>query len=31
MHIEEGLEVFVVIDGLPIVNEAQKPKLVKFV
>lgn len=27
---EEGLDAFVVIDGLPIVSEEQKPKLIKF-
>lgn len=31
IHMEEGLDTFVVIDGLPIVTQEQKPKLVKFV
>lgn len=31
VRLEEGLDTFVVIDGLPLVNEEQKPKLVKFV
>ncbi|RVX66053.1 Eukaryotic translation initiation factor 3 subunit B [Exophiala mesophila] len=30
VRMEEGLDTFVVIDGLPIVNNEQKPKLVKF-
>ena len=30
VRMEEGLDTFVVIDGLPVVNEEQKPKLVKF-
>lgn len=31
LQMEEGLDTFVVIGDLPIVNEAQEPKLVKFV
>lgn len=27
---EEGLDAFVVVDGLPIVNEGNKGKLIKF-
>lgn len=27
---DEGLDTFVVVDGLPVVTEEQKPKLVKF-
>lgn len=30
VQLEQGYDTFVVIDGLPKVNEAQKPKLVKF-
>jgi translation initiation factor 3 subunit B len=30
VSMEEGLSTFVVVDGLPIVNESTKPKLVKF-
>ncbi len=30
VQLEQGYDAFVVIDGLPAVNEAQKPKLVKF-
>ncbi|KAF2842897.1 eukaryotic translation initiation factor 3 subunit B [Patellaria atrata CBS 101060] len=30
VRLEEGLDAFVVIDGLPIVNEEQKEKLIKF-
>ena len=30
MRLEEGLDAFVVIDGLPIVPEDSKQKLVKF-
>ncbi|KAG9785678.1 translation initiation factor eIF-3b, partial [Aureobasidium melanogenum] len=30
VRMEEGLDTFVVIDGLPIVSEEQKPKLIKF-
>lgn len=30
MRLEEGLDAFVVIDGLPVVPEESKPKLVKF-
>ncbi|RMZ80645.1 hypothetical protein DV738_g2632, partial [Chaetothyriales sp. CBS 135597] len=30
VRMEEGLDTFVVIDGLPIVTEEQKPKLLKF-
>lgn len=30
VQLESGLDTFVVVDGLPKVNEAQKPKLVKF-
>lgn len=30
VQLEQGLDTFVVIDGLPEVNEEQKPKLVKF-
>ncbi len=30
MRLEEGLDTFVVIDGLPIVSEDNKPKLVKY-
>jgi len=30
VQLEQGYETFVVIDGLPEVNEEQKPKLVKF-
>lgn len=31
VRLEEGLDTFVVIDGLPVVGEDAKPKLVKFV
>lgn len=31
MRLEEGLDTFVVIDGLPIVSEDARPKLVKFI
>ncbi|KAI5810180.1 eukaryotic translation initiation factor eIF2A-domain-containing protein [Peziza echinospora] len=30
VQLEEGLDAFVVVDGLPIVNEAAKTKLIKF-
>jgi len=30
VRLEQGLDSFVVIDGLPVVTEEQKPKLVKF-
>lgn len=30
MRLEQGLDSFVVIDGLPVVTEEQKPKLLKF-
>jgi hypothetical protein len=30
VQMEEGLDAFVVVDGLPIVTEDNKPKLVKF-
>ena len=30
VRLEQGLDAFVVIDGLPVVAEAQKEKLVKF-
>jgi translation initiation factor 3 subunit B len=30
VRLEQGLDTFVVVDGLPKVNEAQKPKLLKF-
>lgn len=30
VQLEQGLDTFVVIDGLPPVTEEQKPKLVKF-
>lgn len=30
VRLEEGLDAFVVVDGLPIVTEANKTKLVKF-
>jgi translation initiation factor 3 subunit B len=30
VQLDEGYDTFVVIDGLPAVNEDQKPKLVKF-
>ncbi|RYP40314.1 hypothetical protein DL768_010651 [Monosporascus sp. mg162] len=30
VQLEQGYDTFVVIDGLPLVNEEQKPKLVKF-
>ena len=30
VQLEEGLDTFVVVDGLPIVTEDNKPKLVKF-
>lgn len=30
MRLEQGLDAFVVIDGLPIVPEDSKPKLIKF-
>jgi translation initiation factor 3 subunit B len=30
VQLESGLDTFVVVDGLPKVNEEQKPKLVKF-
>jgi translation initiation factor 3 subunit B len=30
VQLEQGYDAFVVIDGLPPVNEEQKPKLVKF-
>lgn len=30
VRLEEGLDAFVVIDGLPIVPEESKPKLIKF-
>lgn len=31
VRLEQGLDAFVVVDGLPIVPEESKPKLVKFV
>jgi len=30
VQLEEGLDTFVVIDGLPLVNESTRPKLIKF-
>lgn len=30
VRMEEGLDAFVVIDGLPVVPEDSKPKLIKF-
>ncbi|KMU91099.1 eukaryotic translation initiation factor 3 [Coccidioides immitis H538.4] len=30
VRLEEGLDAFVVIDGLPVVPEESKPKLIKF-
>jgi translation initiation factor 3 subunit B len=30
VRLEQGLDAFVVVDGLPIVTDEQKPKLVKF-
>jgi translation initiation factor 3 subunit B len=30
VQLEEGLDTFVVIDGLPLVTEATRPKLIKF-
>lgn len=30
VQLEQGYDAFVVVDGLPKVNEEQKPKLVKF-
>lgn len=30
VQLEQGFDTFVVIDGLPVVTEDQKPKLVKF-
>ncbi len=30
VQLESGLDTFVVVDGLPTVDEAQKPKLIKF-
>ena len=30
VQLEQGYDAFVVVDGLPEVNEEQKPKLVKF-
>ncbi len=30
VRLEQGLDSFVVIDGLPVVTEEQKPKLLKF-
>lgn len=30
VQLEQGLDAFVVIDGLPVVEEATKPKLIKF-
>ena len=30
VRMDQGLDAFVVVDGLPIVNEEQKSKLVKF-
>lgn len=30
VQLEQGFDTFVVIDGLPVVTEEQKPKLVKF-
>ena len=30
MRLEEGLDAFVVIDGLPVIPVESKPKLVKF-
>lgn len=30
MRLEQGLDAFVVVDGLPVVPEESKPKLVKF-
>ena len=30
VQLEQGLDTFVVVDGLPAVTEEQKPKLVKF-
>lgn len=30
VQLESGLDTFVVVDGLPTVDEGQKPKLVKF-
>lgn len=30
VRLEEGLDAFVVLDGLPVVSQDSKPKLVKF-
>ena len=30
VRMEEGLDAFVVVDGIPVVDQDQKPKLVKF-
>ena len=30
MRLEQGLDAFVVVDGLPVVPEESKPKLIKF-
>lgn len=30
VQLEQGLDAFVVVDGLPVVNENTKPKLIKF-
>jgi translation initiation factor 3 subunit B len=30
VQLEQGLDAFVVVDGLPVVNESSKPKLIKF-
>ena len=30
MRLEQGLDAFVVIDGLPVVPEDSRPKLIKF-
>ena len=30
VRLEEGLDAFVVVDGLPIVTEDKKPQLIKF-
>ena len=30
VQLEQGFDTFVVVDGLPVVTEEQKPKLVKF-
>jgi translation initiation factor 3 subunit B len=31
VRVEEGLDTFVVVDGLPVVPEESRPKLIKFV